>query len=249
MPVLFKSFSQVDSSVSRKRQGTGLGLVICKHLVDQMGGSIWVTSELGSGSTFSFSIPLARQHQSEDEIIDRNRAYYNVPKGLVTHLSRTELENRTSRSKSDIPFLRKPKTRRIPATSPLQILIAEDNKINQRLISKILTKHGYSSYITANDGRDCIEKLNDQAIKRIHVHLILMDIQMPNMDGMESTQLIRSQYPRDKQPYIIALTANAYDEDKTKCFEAGMDGFLSKPFDPADLKRIIEMIVEWGQRE
>jgi CheY-like chemotaxis protein len=119
---------------------------------------------------------------------------------------------------------------------PLDILVVEDNLINQRLILKILTKLGYNADL-ANHGREALDRLNEAKYD-----LILMDMQMPELDGPETTQIIRREYYN--QPVIIALTANALSEDREKCLNAGMDDYLSKPINVEDLLKALKKAYE-----
>jgi CheY-like chemotaxis protein len=122
---------------------------------------------------------------------------------------------------------------------PFEILVAEDNVINQKMIRNVLQLLGYSSDMVAN-GLEVIE-----AVKRKHYNLIFMDIQMPEMDGYEATRII-VEHMKDAKPIIIAMTANAMDTDRTKCFETGMDDFLSKPLKVEDLQKIFRL---WGAKQ
>ena len=111
---------------------------------------------------------------------------------------------------------------------PLNILVAEDNLINQKLISRVLDKLGYAPS-TANNGLEAVNML-----KETSYDLILMDVQMPQLDGLEATRKIRSEF--QVQPFIVALTANAMLEDKENCLAAGMDDYISKPIKLDELK-------------
>jgi CheY-like chemotaxis protein len=121
------------------------------------------------------------------------------------------------------------------AEHPLRILVAEDNKINQKLILKVLDKLGYKTEL-AETGKEVITTINQRQFD-----LILMDVQMPEMDGIETTRRIREFM--EIQPMIIAMTANAMKEDKDDCLEAGMDDFLSKP---VKLEDIVNMLAKWS---
>lgn len=187
---LFKSFSQVDASTSRKYGGTGLGLAISKQLAEMMGGRIWVSSEEGQGSTFYFTI-LAKP--TDASAVSR--------KGFVRGMVSPDLAKKL----------------------PLRILIAEDNVVNQKLVKGLLEKLGYRSDVVSN-GKEAI-----RAVRSTQYDLILMDVQMPEMSGLEATDHIRKEIRRDIQPKIIALTANALKEDRNRCLKAGMDGYVSKP--------------------
>ncbi|WP_207535951.1 response regulator [Desertivirga arenae] len=322
---LFKAFSQVDSSTTRKYGGTGLGLVICDKIVQLMGGEITVKSTLGVGTTFSFivncststkgQLHYANLNTKSNEnkkvlLVDDNKHYLEVLKHqlgqwklevavagsgaealalldtnseyslvitdkLMPEMDGVELAQKIKEKIPAIPIillsavgdenrskyphlfssvLTKPvkesqlystlqielkgnsggKKQEVKLSQgleltadfakeyPLSILLAEDNLINQKLALRVLGKLGYHIDIAGN-GVEAVgmaqEKLYD---------LILMDVLMPEMDGLEATRIIRSGTQR--QPHIIAMTANALPEDKEACFAAGMDIYISKPF-------------------
>ncbi|MTF37420.1 PAS domain S-box protein [Cyanobacterium aponinum] len=194
---LFKAFSQVDASTSRKYGGTGLGLAISKRLVEIMGGTMWVESEEGQGSTFYFTIVLP----------------------LV------EIEKNTSLSQIN-------SFETITTLPQYLILLAEDNKVNQKVASLTLKKLGYQGDIV-NNGLEVIE-----AVQKTNYDLIFMDIQMPEMDGLQVTRWIRSHLTQ--QPYIVAMTANAMERDRTICLEAGMNDYIAKPLQIDALKQILD---------
>jgi PAS domain S-box-containing protein len=198
---LFKSFSQVESSTSRKYGGTGLGLVISKLLAEMMGGKMWVESETGIGSTFYFTIVIP----SIKEIPPKNSIKFSLD------LASTE-------------------------TKPLKILLAEDNTVNQKVALLTLKRLGYLADIAAN-GLEVIDSLQRQPYD-----VILMDVQMPEMDGLEATRWIRKNHPPDQQPYIIAMTAGAMDGDKTLCLDAGMNDYISKPINLTALKQVLLLV-------
>lgn len=209
---LFKSFSQVDGSMTRKYGGTGLGLSISKGLCEKMEGRIWVDSQVGQGSTFSFTFKGKLYSDSEKESFKLN--------------SRTELWT--------LEFARK---------NPLRILIAEDNRVNQVVVSGLLEKFGYTADVTAN-GLEVLESLNQQ-----NYDLILMDCHMPEMDGYEATRHILTKYPSEVRPKIYAVTASSTHEDRERCHSVGMDGFISKPITLENLEQALrEVIQSKGQR-
>lgn len=206
---LFKAFHQLDSSISRKYGGTGLGLVICERLVKMMNGTIRISSTKGVGTSVAFTInckEAAKEKKSD----------------LLTNMTNTGLPENGLGIKQDFAL-----------NHPLRILVAEDNPMNQKLIILILEKLGFSPQL-ANDGKEALEKL-----KTSNFDLILMDMQMPNVDGLEATRLIREIY--GEKPYIIILTANSSNEDKETCFNAGANSFLTKPI---DIKYLISELQE-----
>jgi signal transduction histidine kinase/response regulator RpfG family c-di-GMP phosphodiesterase len=206
---LFTAFTQADPSTYRKYGGSGLGLTICKMLVDLMGGKIWVESKVGKGSTFSFSF-LTR-------IVDSNEVYQDGSEDLdeaVRPLA--EIENASG-----------------PDRKPVKILLAEDNDINRLLAGKLFERLGYS-IDTVTNGKEAYD-----AVKEGSYDLVFMDVQMPEWTGLEASQHIRSDLPSAKQPIIIAMTAFAGDDDKELCTKAGMDDYLSKPINMDDIEKMI----------
>ena len=196
---LFRSFSQVDSTTTRKYGGTGLGLAISRKLVEMMGGKIWVVSEPNVGSTFHFTI---RAEVSEEE------------------------------SSHSEPVLAPTMASRQKGARPLRILLAEDNAVNQMVAKQMLKKIGYSADVAGN-GHEVL-----QAIERQPYDVILMDVQMPEMDGLAASQEIRRRWPTG--PRIIAITAYALKGDRERCLAAGMDEYISKPIVIEELKRVLE---------
>jgi signal transduction histidine kinase len=195
---LFEAFTQVDSSTTRKYGGTGLGLQITKRLIELMGGSIHVESELNEGSTFIFNIVL--KHGSDSNMIS-------------------------------------PDFNSTPATNvDKKILVAEDNRTNQMVISAMLKRLGYEFDI-CNNGEEAIQTLLNSTYS-----LVLMDCQMPVLDGFEATRSIRKQASIADTP-IIALTAGATDKEKQQCYDAGMNDFLSKPIKLGLLK---DTLLKWA---
>lgn len=192
---LFKPFNQIDSSVSRQYGGTGLGLVICDRLIRLMGGKISVTSVPGQGSCFAFDI-TAEQSRT---------------------LAAADGFNVGIEDKKEIL------SEKFAISYPLNVLVAEDNLMNQKLIMRVLNKLGYMPDL-ANNGAEVLKMIQDK-----RYDLILMDIQMPQMDGLQATRLIRER--RGFQPLIMAMTANAMNEDKENCLRAGMNDYISKPLD------------------
>jgi CheY-like chemotaxis protein len=118
---------------------------------------------------------------------------------------------------------------------PLRILLAEDNAINQKVAQHILDRLGYSTDVAAN-GLEVLDALSRQAYD-----VVLMDMHMPEMDGMEATRLVRKRFPQSQQPAIIALTADAMQGDRERCLAAGMDNYLSKPLRIEELSEVLAL--------
>lgn len=209
---LFQSFSQIDSSTTRIYGGTGLGLAISKNITTLMGGDIGVESQEGVGSTFWF--------------------WVDYDKSMKSHLIEQKKEEEiTKKSIAMSEEQQKPRQ--------LTILLAEDNPINQKVAKMHLERLGHKVETAAN-GKIALEMYTKN-----NYDLVFMDIQMPEMDGIESTQRIR-EFEKDineAEPIkIIALTANAMKGDKEACLEAGMNEYMSKPFKPEELKRVLNTI-------
>ncbi|UZE95276.1 CHASE domain-containing protein [Alkalimarinus alittae] len=197
---LFTSFKQADASTTRKYGGTGLGLTICKRLVELMGGTITLKSKEDQGSTFSFTVIC---EQSAAPTVETKPDSHQKPPSS-THL-----------------------------LSGLNILVAEDNLVNQLIAEEVLTGFG-ASVVLADNGKLALDKLNTDG----PFSAILMDIQMPEMDGYEATKHIRAN-PSFKDIPIIAMTANALSSDREECLKAGMNDHIPKPFEPEDVANAI----------
>ena len=350
MDRLFRSFSQVDASTTRKFGGTGLGLAICQRLLNLMNGRIWVESKPGVGSCFAFELPcrraaatavhepanptdvLAGRHllllanerpgrqflerlarhwgmrvqatHSWDETLDRLQGPgwpdalivdldwrddagrvgsdllaalqglplpHAVPLLALTTGSRNDL---APTEKSGIRTLSKPLRHRplfdalsesilrapakptVPTDSPakpllaarlpLRILLAEDNAVNLRVSSLILHGLGYDIEI-AMDGRQALERVCQYPPGQAF-DVVLMDMQMPVMDGLEASRQIVERLPSGRRPWIIEMTASAMQEDRDACLIAGMDDYLSKPVRAAALASALERAAAGLQR-
>lgn len=196
---LFRAFSQADNSSTRKFGGTGLGLSISKRLVELMGGTIEVASEVGKGSNFSFQI---------------------------------KLENGSGSATKPEPL----KDVALPTIQGHdRILVAEDHLINQKLVFAMLEKLGFKVDIVGN-GKEALERISQNEYS-----LVLMDCQMPELDGFETTTAIR-RLKDSKQSSIpvIAMTASAIKGDREKCIEVGMNDYISKPLHLSQLQEILE---------
>ncbi|MFE4107164.1 c-type heme family protein [Almyronema epifaneia] len=330
---LFKLFSQIDSSTSRRYGGTGLGLAICQRLCKLMGGDIWVESEVDRGSTFHFTLliesavaepasqPLSQMADKRVLIVDDNAASrkalttwataqklsvvaarspyealgwmaQNLPFDLaiidahmpemngfelasaiadmgkplpIVFLVTADSTHLTSRSQSLTAVVKKPvryaqlattlsqllagdaalsptlfpslaiAQTQPPANPALRILVAEDNLVNQQLALLWLEKMGYRADVVSN-GLEVLEALSRQPYD-----VVLMDVHMPEMDGLSATQEICRRLDARQRPRIIAMTANAMPGDDQKCLQAGMDDYISKPI------RFEELLAALGQ--
>lgn len=333
---LFKSFSQVDSSTARKFGGTGLGLAISKQLSELMGGKIWVKSEVGKGSTFSFTIVASEipgyvsPHLPSDAqlagkqllIVDDNatnreilslqaqswgmltcavesgiKALEWLQRGVQFDLAILDMQMpemdgvtlaqkiREQASGKTLPLiilsslgqddirpqtnehmfsaiLNKPvqqtqlhnvlsqvlanpllkvgqlsTVEQLPTNladhHPLRILLAEDIVVNQKVAVLSLKQLGYQADV-ANNGLEVIE-----ALERQPYDVVLMDVQMPEMDGLTATKEICQRWSPETRPYIIAMTANAMQGDREICLEAGMDGYITKPVRIPELRDVL----------
>jgi len=329
LPMLFKAFSQIDSSTTRKYGGTGLGLAISERLVKLMGGDIWVESSAGEGATFSFTIKthacdiqpgIAREQADIKKlkgrkvlIADDNKTNLDILAmqlqhwglAVVTassamqalkilshngdiHLLIADMEmpgmddaefmqaidntfvvplimlstvgDDVKKNLRGVPsaILTKPVKQRplckavyaaikhhadtsppeknislfnefFAQQFPLHILVAEDNLINQKLIQSVLHKLGYTADMAIN-GIEALAMMENR-----QYDVILMDVQMPGMDGLEATARIRERTFAYPQPFIIALTANALADDREICVNAGMDEYMAKPMKITEL--------------
>jgi signal transduction histidine kinase/DNA-binding response OmpR family regulator/HPt (histidine-containing phosphotransfer) domain-containing protein len=346
MDRLFRSFSQVDASTTRRYGGSGLGLAISKRLCELMGGAMWVESEVGKGSTFHFTLQaeeapatarayrLGRQPHLQGKrllIVDDNPTNLQILRlqaqswGMLTqectngpealerirrgdpfdvaildvHMPEMDglmlaAEIRRYRDAQALPlvalsslgsslisrvpvfaaFLTKPikqsqlfdvlidlfpgpaaeaKTVVHPEAPaelsfdaglgqrlPLRILVAEDVAVNQKLVLTMLGRMGYRADVAGN-GLEVLE-----ALERQPYDVVLMDVQMPEMDGLEAARRIHQRWPATERPRIVALTANAMREDREECQAAGMDDYLAKPLQGPELQAALVRCGEWA---
>ena len=339
LDTLFESFTQADSSTTRKYGGTGLGLAISRRLTSMMGGTVEVESEEGEGSDFTFTVHVQRAPSAElpqhrepaqpvlegrrllvvepfepnqrvlcgyaerwgmeavcvptpeaaleqkhteaadvivlgpdsstaDDAFERaqqlhNASTHHAPIILLTSLGMNREVRVQAEAADYILSLTKP-VRPAPlwdrlttaltgaddepasasggASSfdgqlaekhPLQILVAEDNLVNQKVTRRLLNQLGYRTDVVAN-GTEAVE-----AVLRQPYDVVLMDVQMPEMDGVEATREIIERKGADR-PRIIAMTAAAMEGDRQKCLDAGMDDYITKPVDNEELVRALE---------
>src|SRR5689334_12343666 len=194
---LFEAFSQLDRSVSRRHGGAGLGLAICRRLVELMGGRIGVTSRPGLGSTFWIMLALPEAEPAQAPVPQ--------PGGAV-----------------------------LPLRRPGRILVAEDVPVNQLLVRAMLVHAGHRVDVV-EDGVGAVA-----AVQRQRYDLVLMDVQMPVMDGLEAARRIRALPGPGRRVPIVAVTAHAMAEQIADCRAAGMDGHIAKPVEKAALLRLVD---------
>lgn len=198
---LFEKFTQEDSSITRKYGGTGLGMSICKELVELMGGNIQVTSKKGEGTAVALTLPMDR--------------------GTGEQLPSKEIEQ------VDTSII-----------AGKRILVTDDNELNRLVASGILSDYK-ADVVEAENGSDAVSLVDGSGFD-----LVLMGIQMPVMDGIEATKLIRHKI--GIQLPVIALTAYAITGDNQKCLDAGMDDYLSKPFEE---QQLLAMVCKWLKKK
>ena len=206
---VFEAFNQGDASTTRQYGGTGLGLAISARLVELMGGRIWLDSEPGHGTTFYFTVRLGRVDARPQEVVSPESG-----QGTAQQLMNPQVAT------PDAPRL-------------LRVLVAEDNQVNQMLALTLLKRWGHQVALAEN-GEQAVEKA-----LQTEWDMVLMDLQMPIMGGLEATKQIRAAEPAGHHVTIIAVTANAMDTDREACLQAGMDDFLPKPLRAEHLKALL----------
>ncbi|WP_051203274.1 ATP-binding protein [Hugenholtzia roseola] len=254
---IFSIFTQASSSTTRKYGGTGLGLAICKQLVEQQGGKVLVKSREGEGSMFSFHLTFEKvkpQDVPTPKALPTKNNPYNTP--LKTFPPETtkenlavaaqNLQNQGNHKENIAKTASERETKKLQTeptsaenTAPKRILLAEDNEINQMLVVQMLKNWGYLVTVVDN-GKKALEKIAAEPFD-----IVLMDVHMPEMDGYQATQEIRSKV--SKTVPIIAMTASALKGEAERCLAAGMSDYIAKPFPKDSLKSKLEYYVGNGK--
>jgi len=207
---LFSSFEQAESSTSRRYGGTGLGLSISKHIIELMNGEIWVDSKLGEGATFAFTVSLGCATEPD------------VPEvsGLSCDDSHAGATNKSASGNTG--------NERVESLAGFRVLLAEDVEINREIVIALLEPTRIKIDCAVN-GKEALRIFN--ASPECY-DIIMMDLQMPEMDGITASQRIRElDFPKAKEIPIVAMTANVFKEDIERCLAAGMNDHIGKPID------------------
>ncbi|MFT6604698.1 MAG: CheY-like chemotaxis protein/HPt (histidine-containing phosphotransfer) domain-containing protein, partial [Bacteriovoracaceae bacterium] len=216
---IFSTFYQGDISATREHGGTGLGLALCKRLMDTLDGSIDFESEEGRGSHFFFSLtamPLDLNH--ELNIVQRNV--------LTSTLTNYNLKNSTLTNQET--------KEEVNEELVVEVLIVEDNPVNLTLMETLVKQLGHNVRLAVN-GKEALEIMETQSFD-----IVFMDIQMPIMDGIECTKNILKIYG-EQRPAIVAVTANVHQREE--CIELGMDDFIGKPINVSKIKRSLRRLI------
>ncbi|KAL8819512.1 MAG: hypothetical protein Q9223_002076 [Gallowayella weberi] len=226
---LFKPFSQADDSTQRSYGGSGLGLSICKALISVLNGKIWLESQLGVGTTVSFTLTFAKAQKTAKA--NEMQRPVSEPDPMATWSSDADGSKSLLATHIDLSKI---------SRDQLRICIAEDNPINQKIAVSFVTKLGFKSE-AFSDGLQAVEALRRRSADQNPFHLVLMDVQMPVLDGYDATRLIRKDAdPTVRNVLIIAMTASAIRGDREKCIDAGMNNYLAKPVRANVLKQMLE---------
>jgi signal transduction histidine kinase/CheY-like chemotaxis protein len=226
---LFKPFSQADSSTARSYGGSGLGLSICKAMIENvLGGKIWLESTPGKGTTVFFQLTFPKAPKNSTAAIPHVSAKDPDPMANWSHGSGSTAGTPPPCDLSQIP------------REEIRVCIAEDNPINQKIAVSFVTKLGLQCE-AYNDGQQAVDALRLRSKEGTPFHLVLMDVQMPVLDGYNATRAIRSDEDHNvRGVVVIAMTASAIRGDREKCLEAGMNNYLAKPVRAAVLKSMLE---------
>lgn len=223
LAIIFNNFRHANADIHNKYGGVGLGLSVAKQLVEQLGGKISVNSTPQKGSTFTVELPLV------PIFADQLNAFAKKAATPVQVIEKSQNPSTNSSNNKDV-------------LQQIQVLVAEDNFMNQKLIAGVLKRWKCQFEIVEN-GKDAVA-----AFQKKHYDIILMDINMPIMDGYEATRAIRSSLHNNRNLPIIALTAAVFNAARTKAFEAGMNEYMAKPFHPNELKKVVLKLVNANKK-
>ncbi len=212
---IFDPFTQEHTDQTDLASGTGLGLAISRQLAELMGGTLTLRSELGQGSVFTLSVPLASASETEDPVIGGSPPILGQPATAITVIN------------------------------PVRILLAEDYDINRELITDMTRQMGVEVEC-AEDGQEAIEMVHAARAEGQPYGLILMDLQMPILGGLEATERLRAAGISEQELPIVALTANAFADDIENCLAAGMQAHLAKP---VSMQRLANALNKWATAE
>ncbi len=221
---IFEPFARAEGAPPDRFGSPGLGLAISRKLVDLMGGKMEFQSQLGAGTTFQFTAWFRKSQQLAEEISPL----------LLPDMTLSGLLSPTAgpaNSMAPSPLAPLP-----PRKTELSILVAEDNAVNRRLLTKVLESQGHG-VTSAVNGKEAVQKFTSEIFD-----LILMDVEMPEMDGLEATRIIRATESEGSHVPVYAITAHTLAADRESCFASGMDGFISKPISVDDLLKLASKI-------
>ncbi|KAK5731642.1 Chk1 protein kinase [Elasticomyces elasticus] len=226
---LFLPFSQADSSTARSYGGTGLGLSICKAIIENvMKGRIWLESKPGVGTTVSFSLPFKKVKAGANGETNGLGSHGREANPMAVYSPADEPSHNKHISLANIP------------RDQLKVCICEDNPINQKIAINFVKKIGFQCE-AFGDGQQGVDALGRASKDGLPFHLVLMDVQMPVLDGYNATREIRKhEDPNVRDVLVIAMTASAIRGDREKCLEAGMNNYLAKPVRAEMLKQMLE---------
>jgi len=250
---IFDPFVQGDLGMSEKRGGVGLGLSICVQLAHLMNGQISLDSELGRGSTFSFSIPLHVIRVLDLKEVGSMPVNSAISPSSCAKIFPAILDH----SPDDSDDHAQKSSDSVVQDSSLQcvsrpfenisVLIAEDNKVNQEVLLRMLKLEGISNMIVAKDGFEAVNAVKAQIQDKKSFDIIFMDIQMPNLDGKQATEIIRNEL--HYQGTIIAVSAFTDHSNIEDCLAVGMNHFLAKPLRRPQLHSLLEDLQNWRPSE
>jgi signal transduction histidine kinase/CheY-like chemotaxis protein len=200
---IFEPYQAIDANAPTQNRGSGVGLAMAKRIVELMGGTMNVQSQLGAGSRFEFTARLGKES--------------NIP----------------ARVQEPVVPEEAPKQNEGPKQNKVNILVADDNNLDRKLITKVLESAG-CSVKSASDGKGAVDKVQSESFD-----LVLMDMEMPELDGLQATREIRARENASDRTPIFALTAHASPEDRARCLDAGMDDFISKPIQVDELLKLV----------